>query len=152
MKFWDGSTSNLLKISITYLKSRKMAQFRLNDSVRWFLKKFNSRYWLLRTLNYLRVLGLKMSSFQAIFSWAISKCHTFAFTWQQVFRWLFVPSQGQPCTEVAQSNDHGNRRGNMKCPKKHVKDVFFTWGDMHIFLKCIILLMYCIILLIVLYY
>ena len=27
-------------------------------------------------------------------------------------------------------------RGNMKCPKKHVKDVFFTWGHMHIFLKC----------------
>ena len=28
------------------------------------------------------------------------------------------------------------KRGIMKCPKKHVKDVFFTWGHMHFILKC----------------
>ena len=27
-------------------------------------------------------------------------------------------------------------RGNMKCPKKHVKDVYLTCDHMHIFLKC----------------
>ena len=27
-------------------------------------------------------------------------------------------------------------RGTMKCPKKYVKDVFFTWGHMHFILKC----------------
>ena len=30
----------------------------------------------------------------------------------------------------------GNTRGTMKCPKKYVKDVFFTWGHMHFILKC----------------
>ena len=29
-----------------------------------------------------------------------------------------------------------NTRGTMKCPKKYVKDAFFTWGHMHFILKC----------------
>jgi len=35
-----------------------------------------------------------------------------------------------------QSSEFKNTRGNMKCPKKHVKDVFYTSGHMHIYLKC----------------
>ena len=27
-------------------------------------------------------------------------------------------------------------RGTMKCPKKYVKEGFFTWGHMHFILKC----------------
>ena len=54
--------------------------------------------------SHLRVLGLKkwaisgfwhvIVDFEPIWSWAISKSHAYAFTWQHLLRWLFEPSQG----------------------------------------------------------
>ena len=71
-----------------------------------FEQKLDSRYWLLRILSHLRVSGLKkwaisefwhvIVDFEPIWSWAISKSHAYAFTWQHLLRWLFEPSQGLP--------------------------------------------------------
>ena len=101
MRFWDGSTSNWLKISIT-CQNFEMAQFFRPETLRWhkirssqYLESsFCSNFELSQSLRFEKVSHFGLST--PIWSWAISKSHEYAYTWQYILRWLFELSQGPP--------------------------------------------------------
>ena len=106
MRFWDGSTSNWLKIYDHVKKTPRWLTFsdlKLLDGSKF--EEINISNWVsFRILSHLRVSGLKkwaisefwhvIVDFEPIWSWAISKSHAYASTWQYLLRWLFEPSQG----------------------------------------------------------
>ena len=47
--------------------------------------------------------------------------------------WLYLPNLDHWIIEIS-TKEH--TRGILKCPKKHLKDVLFTWCHMHYFFKC----------------
>ena len=96
------------KSAITCQNS-EMAHFFRPQTLRWLKieEAVNiSNQDFVRILSYLRVFGLKkwaisefwlvVVDFEPIWSWAISKSHAYASTWQHLLRWLFEPSQGPP--------------------------------------------------------
>ena len=106
MRFWDCSTSNWLKISITWPNS-EMAHFSKPKTL-WWLKFRTEHFEILiessfepsqsfrsEKVSHLRVLT-RDRDFVPISSWAISKLHAYAFTWQHLLRWLFGLSRIPP--------------------------------------------------------
>ena len=106
---WDFEMAQLQIGSKSRSRVKTPRWLTFSDLKLWDGSKFEaviiSNRVSVRILSYLRVFGLNkwarefwhvIVDFEPIWSWAISKSHAYASTWQYLLRWLFEPSQGPP--------------------------------------------------------